>query len=157
VNPDIERAIEQLDAKIASLQRARDVLVDTFCPPDSPRRKTMAAPQPCSVAGAPAASESDMTLPSGMRLRRRLKRKDIVAEYIRQYGPSARADILAGTGIPPGSVAFVLNDKARFTLKDGKWHNVGEGSSSVFHEKQEQPVAPAGTEESVPEAEPRQL
>jgi hypothetical protein len=128
MNPDIERAIEQLDAKIASLQRARDVLVDTFCPPDSPRRKTMAAPQPssgpASVPGAPAALESDMTFPGGMRLRRRLKRKDIVAEYIRQYGPSARADILAGTGIPPGSVAFVLNDKSRFVLKDGKWHNV---------------------------------
>src|SRR5579859_1148603 len=43
MSPDIERAIEQLEAKIAELTSARDTLIETFDPPDSPRRRLVLA------------------------------------------------------------------------------------------------------------------
>ena len=131
MNPEIEKTIEQLEAKIAELERARDTLVETFCPPDSPRRRMLAARQASPAPGATAANDSEAGIPSGGRIRRRLRRKDIVADFIRQHGPSTRAQILAGAGVPAGSVAFVLNDRARFILKDGRWHNAVSVEPSV--------------------------
>jgi len=131
MNPEIERTIEQLEAKIAELERARDTLVENFCTPDSPRRRALAARQASPATGSALPYEPGTTVLSGGRIRRRLRRKDIVAEFLRQHGPSTRAQILAGAGIPPGSVAFVLNDKAWFFLKDGKWHNVESHTPSA--------------------------
>ena len=131
MNPDIEKVIEQLEAKIAELEKARDTLVETFCQPDSPRRRMLAARQASTPTVTTPAYGPETTIPSGGRMRRRRTRKDIVTEFIRQHGPSTRAQILAGAGVPPGSVAFVLNDRARFYLKDGRWHNAGAAPPEV--------------------------
>ncbi len=54
-------------------------------------------------------------------------RKAEVAEFIRTHGPSTRSEILAGTDIPKGTIAYCLNDKTRFVDgDDGKWRNVEE-------------------------------
>jgi hypothetical protein len=52
-------------------------------------------------------------------------RKDEVAKFIRDRGGCAkRSDIIAGTGIPKGTIAYVLNDKNRFVRHKGLWRNV---------------------------------
>lgn len=52
-------------------------------------------------------------------------RKDVVANFIENNGPSTRAEILAGTGIPAGTISYCLNDKHRFVQgENGKWRNV---------------------------------
>ncbi|HEV2382987.1 MAG TPA: hypothetical protein VG206_24740 [Terriglobia bacterium] len=159
MSPDIERAIEQLEAKIAELISARDTLIETFDPPDSPRRRLVLARRASSAAGvrkhgqppSAATAGSGITADSAVsgsvrgatvasqganqggaqgveldyqNLGRRITRKDALAEFLREHGPSARAEILHGLAIPPGSIAYVLNDKNRFVLVEGKWHNV---------------------------------
>src|SRR5579863_5231954 len=52
MSPDIERTIEQLEAKIAELISARDTLIETFDPPDSPRRRLVLARRASLAAGA---------------------------------------------------------------------------------------------------------
>jgi len=197
MSPDIERAIEQLEAKIAELTSARDTLIETFDPPDSPRRRLVLARRASAAerarrrgeAQSPAKARPDSSqadprarpersegagptvsgetiavqgavqgavqssgegsaqgpFPSQVRSRsiqdaeldyanlgRRITRKDALAEFLREHGPSTRAEILHGLAIPPGSIAYVLNDKNRFVLVDGKWHNV-PGQESVQH------------------------
>ena len=52
-------------------------------------------------------------------------RKAAFAEFIRTHGPSTRAEILAGTGIPQGSFAYCANDTDMFIKgEDGKYRNV---------------------------------
>src|SRR5690242_19284472 len=49
-------------------------------------------------------------------------RKDEIANFIKAPGPSTRGEILAGTDVPRGTIAYALNDKERFArLPDGKW------------------------------------
>jgi hypothetical protein len=172
MSPDIERAIEQLEAKIAELMSARDTLIETFDPPDSPRRRLVLArrassaerarkrgdalsvartqtdaakadPRACpersegvgptvsgsTVSARGAAQGSDQAPIQGVELDyanlgRRITRKDALAEFLREHGPSTRAEILHGLAIPAGSIAYVLNDRNRFVLAEGKWHNV---------------------------------
>ena len=166
----IERAIEQLEAKIAELISARDTLIETFDPPDSPRRRLVLArrassaerarkrgqPPPAGTDHLNSAEPADsarsalsgsaggatISHQSGnqgnvqgveldyQNLGRRITRKDALAEFLREHGPSTRAEILRGLAIPPGSIAYVLNDRNRFVLVEGKWHNVPGGDTS---------------------------
>lgn len=49
-------------------------------------------------------------------------RKDQVTDYLKQHGPTFRRDLIANTGIPVGTIAHALNDKARFRqLQDERW------------------------------------
>lgn len=172
MSPDIERAIEQLEAKIAELISARDTLIETFDPPDSPRRRLVLARRASSAAGArkhgqapsAAAANPDSAAPGSVgdaaaakqgadqgaqgveldyqNLGRRMTRKDGLAEFLREHGPSTRAEILRGLTIPPGSIAYVLNDRNRFVLVEGKWHNVpGQEPASQGSGAEGQPTA----------------
>lgn len=52
-------------------------------------------------------------------------RKEEVAKFIKSHGPAKRSDILAGTKVPTGTLAYALNDKTMFKrLPDGRWDNV---------------------------------
>jgi hypothetical protein len=49
-------------------------------------------------------------------------RKKEVAQFLKNHGPSKRAEIHEGTKMPLGTLAYVLNDKSRFMrLTDGRW------------------------------------
>jgi len=56
-------------------------------------------------------------------------RREEIAAFILANGPSRRADIISGTGIPPGTVAYVLNDPKSFRLNGGKWEVVGDAKT----------------------------
>jgi hypothetical protein len=195
MSPDIERAIEQLEAKIAELMSARDTLIETFDPPDSPRRRLVLARRasaaerarkrgeaPSPATANPVTAEADPRVGptvSGatvyyqgaapgsdqgptqrveldyQNLGRRITRKDALAEFLREHGPSTRAEILHGLAIPPGSIAYVLNDRNRFVLVEGKWHNVPDQQSvQEPASERSEPVSEGTAEALAPVADP---
>lgn len=133
MSSQIDTAIEFLEAKIAAYQEARDTLVELFDPPDSLRRRLLAArrtPTPPAEVNAPdsapaAASTTNLIGSGNGNDIGKSTRKDEVAKFIRDCGGSAkRSAIIAGTGIPKGTVAYVLNDKSRFVGRRGLWRNI---------------------------------
>jgi len=129
MSSEIDNAIELIEEKIAALQRVRDTLVEMFDPPDSLRRRLLttrgkATPPPeINAPENPAPQITTTNLLSSGNGSGRSKRKDEVATFIREHGGSAsRAEIIVGTGIPKGTIAYVLNDISRFRRRDHKWH-----------------------------------
>jgi sulfite reductase alpha subunit-like flavoprotein len=106
-NQEIEKIIEMIDKKIRSLNQAKQILIAEF--------------------GLGKAE----TIPGISMLKTHVvvknpTRKDIVSNLIKEQGPLSRKEILEKTGLPKGTIAFVLNDKKRFYSKDVKWHLVEE-------------------------------
>lgn len=99
---EIVQAIALLDQKIESLKTLRNQLASEF-----------------GQAHSSAANGHN-----------RISRKDQVKNFIKEHGPSTRAEIIQGTGIPVGTVAYVLNDEERFVARRGKWCIVGERDST---------------------------
>ena len=137
MSSQIDIAIEQIEEKIAELEKVRDTLVEMFDPPDSLRRRLLAtrrAPNPPLdipvVESNPSQIPTPNPLGSGNGNGRgheigKETRKDEVEKFIRERGGSAkRSAIIVGTGIPKGTVAYVLNDKTRFVGRGGLWRNV---------------------------------
>jgi hypothetical protein len=103
MHPDIEKAIDLIDHKIAELQKAKRTLLDVF-------------------------GEGNIALQPGIpRLikRKPLTRREAVINLIKNEGPQSRSEILNKTHIPIGTVASILNDKKAFMNKEGKWHLIG--------------------------------
>jgi hypothetical protein len=123
MSSEIDKAIELIEEKIAALQKVRDTLVEMFDAPDSLRRRVLAsrgAPYPLDAAAGPTVPLASL-LGSGNG-NSKVTRKDQVAKFIREHGGSAtRSEIIDGTRIPKGTVAYVLNDESRFRGREGKW------------------------------------
>lgn len=131
----IEEKIAEFQKKIAEFQKARDTLIELVDPPDSLRRRLLAAKRvPSSPAELQASGNAPPIVPTPDLLGSgngnghdigKSTRKDEVAKFIRDRGGCAsRTDIIAGTGIPKGTVAYVLNDKSRFVGRRGLWRNI---------------------------------
>lgn len=99
ISPDIRRAIEIVDQRIQSLQKIKEMLLKEFGSEEIP-------------------SEGQQTLPGLVKK----SRKETLIDFLKTYGPTSRKEIEAKTGMPKGTVAFLLNDKDTFQhLQDGKW------------------------------------
>ena len=105
---DILKAIDIIDAKIASLQEASDRLASVFGVARRPSRST---PEPTTET----AEEPDKGHPpKGRKLE--------LAEFLDKHGPSSRTDITANAGLPDGTLSYCLNDKRFFEQReDGNW------------------------------------
>jgi len=106
MHPDIEKAINLIDHQITELQRAKRTLIEAF------GERTV---------------QVDSKLPLSSLLLQRTKktkrtRRQAVVKLLQEEGPFTRSEILQKTGIPLGTVSFILNDKTTFRNKDGKWH-----------------------------------
>jgi hypothetical protein len=110
MHPSLSGALTSLDEYIAYLvgirsQLAQGGMAKNFMPP--------------------AAKKNRITVKTPSKKRSASKgsgRKDEVAKFIKTNGPSKRSDILAGTKVPMGTLAYALNDKTMFKrLPDGKW------------------------------------
>jgi len=141
MSSEINRAIELIEEKIEALQKVRDTLVEMFDGPDSLRKRILMANRSIAPSISPAPSDTptsaDVITPSedlavaaassknflgSGNGNGRFTRKDEIAKFIQEHGGSvSRADIIAGTGIPKGTVAYVLNDISRFRRHDHKW------------------------------------
>jgi hypothetical protein len=117
MDSDIARAVAVIDAKIESLKGIRSQLVNLFGN-NNISGSTSIQSSTAPISGITATAHNGA---------RRVTRKDAVEQFIRQNGPSTRIEILRGTGIPEGTIAYCLNDKERFRqAEEGRWANVGE-------------------------------
>ena len=106
-NQEIEKIIEMIDKKIRSLNQAKQILITEF-----------GLEKGGEITGVSfIKSETKLKHPT---------RKDIVANLIKEHGSLSRKEILEKTGLPKGTIAFVLNDKEKFYAENNKWHLVEE-------------------------------
>jgi hypothetical protein len=110
MHSDMLKAIQLIDQRIAALQEIRNKLAQEF--------------------GFESTQSPLLALPSGIRHPQaspnsnghgRVTRKDQIVQFIREHGPAARSEIIAGTQMPAGTVAACLNDKDTFVNRGGKW------------------------------------
>lgn len=110
---DIQQAIRIIDAKIASLQEARDRLAMAFGI-NEPTIQIPLRPLTNRSGEIPATQSNGHVKPSGRKLQ--------LAEFIQQHGPMARGEIIEKAGMPEGTVAYCLNDKDFFQqAENGTW------------------------------------
>jgi hypothetical protein len=121
MSSEIDKAIELIEERIAALQKVRETLVEMFDAPDSLRRRRLLNVRDEPTLTLPSTIPDTNLLGSGNGSGK-LNRKDQVAKFIRERGGSAsRSEIIKGTGVPIGTVAYALNDE-RFVARAGKWH-----------------------------------
>jgi hypothetical protein len=101
LSPEITKALEVIDAKIAQLNQAKAVLLEAFS--GSRTDEVRPKPQKTSSKGRP-------------------DRFGQLMKFLTTHGPAKRKDILAHSGIPEGTVAYLLNTFQNFIqLPDGRW------------------------------------
>ena len=106
-NIEIKKIISAIDQKIKSLENTKRVLIEEFGGIGDNTQT------PTSVA-------------------QKETRKEVVRKLLEEKGPLPRKEILEITGIPIGTLAYVLNDKKMFYNKDAKW---GVVSKEIEEEK----------------------
>ena len=112
----LDQDIERLDQEIAKLRKQRDVLADAqdvlavlFNGANNERPTDSEFANSDSESGTPKREKG-------------APRRDVVMAYIGEHGPSKRAQLVEATGIPKGTISYVLNDKTRFKrLENGTW------------------------------------
>ena len=103
--PDIQKALELIDAKILELQNARQTLIEAF-------------------GGMEANSISSRKIKPQIIRRKKFTRKDALIKLLKDEGPLSHAEILEKSGIPRGTVSTLLNEKTMFFNKNRKWYLV---------------------------------
>jgi len=54
-------------------------------------------------------------------------RKESIVRLLKEKGPLTRREIRERTGFPPGTLAYVLNDKETFArMRTGKWRLISK-------------------------------
>jgi len=113
INPEIEKAIQVIEAKIEELQKARKVLIDLF-------GSTVNLAATISAQNQTSRPKLTLSKPS---------RRDALIRLFEEQGPLSRSEIFKQSGFPKGTVAYLLNDKDTFVSKNGRWHLVKNGGS----------------------------
>jgi hypothetical protein len=107
VNPDIKKAVEVLNHRIENLERIKGMLLEEFGAESvlGDMAETRAKPRLLGI-GAEGAD---------------VNRRAQLAQFFRDHGPARRSEIIAGSGIPQGTIAFLLNKWPEFVRRRGKW------------------------------------
>jgi len=114
---EIEKAIELIDSKIDDLKQAKKTLLEAF------GEKTITPQKSSSMV---------RTNPPKPQLKR-ISRKDAVIKLIKKEGPLSRSQIIEKSGIPEGTVSYLLNDKTTFIGDNGRWNLV-----EIVHKEKEE-------------------
>ena len=120
MNSDIRKAIMVINQRIENLERIKSLLAEEFGPSPVISGK--------SVAVTISANDNRHVSVKGNR--KGATRKDELVKFLVANGPSKRAKILAETGMPKGTVAFLLNDSAFVRRSDGTWDVSGRSSAT---------------------------
>lgn len=102
-----ESMLEAIDKRIAKLQQIRALIIEEFGqqPNTIPDRKRIMRKRNASVEPKSKG------------------RKGEIHEWLSQNGPSTRAEIIKGTGLPQGTVGGYLSSESDlFENRDGKWN-----------------------------------
>lgn len=101
VNADIKKVVDILDQRIANLQNIKLQLLEEF---GGESASTVV------VAARP--------VQQGNGSRTRIQQ---LRDFLLQHGPAKRAEIIAGAGMPKGTIASLLNREDFVRRSDGKW------------------------------------
>ncbi|MGA3024030.1 MAG: hypothetical protein ABSF98_04600 [Bryobacteraceae bacterium] len=103
-----KQMLETVDKRLAKLQQVRALILEEFGESSNgASRKIARKPQ---VAPAPSVV-------------RKTQRKIQLHEWLKSNGPSTRAEIIAGTRFPEGTIGgYLSTEKDLFENRDGKWH-----------------------------------
>ena len=72
--------------------------------------------------GSVSSGESVASTTTAAGKRAKSPRRAEVIAYLEEHGPTKRARLIEATGIPEGTISYLLNDKSRFRrLEDGTW------------------------------------
>lgn len=105
--PEIEKAVELIDAKILELRQAKATLLELFG-----EKLTYKDSSPLLFSGKNVVGKKGPN------------RRDALIKFLLEEGPLSRSEIYARSGIPKGTVAGLLTDKNTFYGKEGKWYPV---------------------------------
>jgi hypothetical protein len=119
MNSDIQKAIAIIDQRISNLMDIRNKLTDEFGGVPAPIRSAIVHPITSSGDGSGNGNGNQ-------------SRKEQLAKFLIENGPSKRGTINEKSGIPKGTIANLLN-KDGFVRRHGKW-TVAETSSSATQE-----------------------
>jgi len=117
LDPEIQAAVNLIERRIAKLQQAKDLLIGEFS-----RNGTAQTDHAETVRAGQVRVQHQMPLLSPKT------RKAQIRDFILAAGASRRSEIVEKTGIPEGTVSYVLNDDKVFRHIDstGKWDVVKE-------------------------------
>lgn len=105
-SPEIRRVVEIIDQRIQSLQTIKKMLINEFF-----------GEQP----SLPFSTTQNGTAAEVHTASKRTRKETLVA-FLKVKGPLVRGEIQKATGIPRGTLAFLLNDKETFERdSSGKW------------------------------------
>ena len=110
--PDIEKAIQLIDAKIAELQNAKRTLLEAF-------GRTV-------NLGAGTATVQAKAINANLTVIGTTRKAELV-KLLQEQGPLRRSEIIKRSDIPKGTIAYLLNDKDTFVSQDGKWSVAEKG------------------------------
>ena len=104
--------IAELDRRIMRLQQIRQMLMEEYGQvPIGATNGKRTAVLAASMRGRRAHGHSGPT------------RKSTIHEWLKANGPHGRSEIIAGTGLPEGTVGSLLSQcPDLFENRDGKWH-----------------------------------
>ncbi|MDQ2841662.1 MAG: hypothetical protein M3Y72_11610 [Acidobacteriota bacterium] len=119
MDTDIAKAIEIIDRKIASLLQARNQLAQAF---------GIELSTALTVTATQASRSSIVAFIPGNHQK---SRKQSLVQFLKDNGPSSRAEIIARAGLPAGTVSYCLSDKRFFLqLANGDWTFTGSTAQS---------------------------
>ena len=112
----LRQMLVRIDNKIENLQRARATLLEEF---DERPPRVLATPSanPMEELAASLKASSNGTVAEP-----RTTTKEDIIEFLIHSGPRTRKVLSGLTGIPEGTIAFVMRDKNTFRQNsDGRW------------------------------------
>jgi len=122
MNNDIRKAVEVINQRIENLERIKSLLLEEFGSSSVLGAVKTAADKPMKRLGA-GASHNGHDNDSGSEI----SRKEQLIKFLTEHGPSTRGTINEKSGIPKGTVAYLLT-KPGFVRRLGKW-SVGTSSA----------------------------
>ena len=114
----LEQEIARQEQKLALIREQRDVLANA----QSVLNSLFDGSDGANPDGSVSSGESVASTTTAAGKRAKSPRRAEVIAYLEEHGPTKRARLIEATGIPEGTISYLLNDKSRFRrLEDGTW------------------------------------
>lgn len=111
VPPVLRKTIQAIDRKIQALEDMKKSLLETFGSPAPTAKTNGNKPIPATTVGG---TNSRTKTTSGMKLEK----------FIKENGPVTRKQIVQQSGVPDGSISYLLKHGNFRQREDEKWEAV---------------------------------
>jgi len=110
MNADILKAVQIINQRIENLEKIKAMLLEEYGAESTFPKSTVRTAQTTLLTLQNANGNGHGT------------RRDQLVRFLTEHGPAKRATIIARSGMPKGSIAFLLNQKDYFArTSDGMW------------------------------------